>query len=100
MRDRIDTLTPLAAPTLPRSYTSQLLTAIANQLDAGTPGLVLTPRTWSSALDTAVHLVVDGLPQPVHTDALAGLMRVGIDFRPMETAGERSLRLRAAARTL
>jgi len=99
--DRIDTLATLAAPTLPRSYTSQLLTAVADQLDAGHPFLVLTPRTLGNAMDTATHTVVDGLPTPVRDAALAGFMRAGVlDIRHKETADQYALRLRAAARTL
>lgn len=92
-------ITP-AAPALPRSYTSQLLTAIADELDAGHPFLVLTPRVLGDAMTTAMHLILDGLPEPVRDTALAGAMHAGITPRHKETAGEHALRLRAAARGL
>lgn len=98
--DRIDTLTPAAAPALPRSYTHQLLTAIADELDADQPFLVLTPRVLGEAMTTAMHLILDGLPEPIRDAALAGAMGAGITPRHKETAGEHALRLRAAARGL
>lgn len=90
--DRIDTLT---VPS--RSYTDQLLTAIADQLNTGHPNRVLTPRVFGEAIAAATHLVVDHLPPADRAAALAGVMRTGIDLHPQETASQRALRFRTAA---
>lgn len=95
------TPTPTAAPVLPASYTHQLLTAIATELDAGHPFLVLTPSVLGEAITTAMRLVVDKLPQIVRDEALAGAMAAGATtLHPNVTAGEHAIILRAAARHL
>lgn len=95
------TPTPTAAPVLPASHTHQLLTAIADELDDGHPFLVLTPSVLGEAITTAMRLVLDGLPQIVRDEALAGAMAAGAcDPRPKQTAGEHALILRTAARHL
>lgn len=95
------TLAPTAAPVLPASHTHQLLTAIATELDAGHPFLVLTPNVLGEAIETAMALTVDGLPQLVRDTALAGAMAAGAtNLLPNVTAGEHAIILRAAARHL
>jgi hypothetical protein len=78
------------------SHASRILTTTADVL-AGDPFLTINAWTLDDAVRISAHLVTDGLPDAVATEAESAARLALPRTYPGETCGEYAIRLRAVA---